>query len=102
MITLFGEEGAGLRAFRAFVCLARVNSCPFSLPLGVRGRLQLLIVALPGLYLLMFFMILLLPDYRKLIGSVCPINYKDINVCILSLLNFVSLCQATAKYSFIV
>ena len=33
-----------------FVDLARVNFCPFSLPLGVRGWLLLVIVALPGLF----------------------------------------------------
>ena len=48
VITSLGEEGAGLCASRgAFVCLfTSVNLCPFSLPLGVRGWLRLLIVAL--------------------------------------------------------
>ena len=51
MITSLGEEGAGVCAFRAFVCLfSRVNVCPFSLLLGVRGWLWLLTVALPGLF----------------------------------------------------
>ena len=31
-----------------FVCFACVDLCPFSLPLGVGGWLQLLTVALPG------------------------------------------------------
>ena len=35
-----------------FVCLffARVSSCPLSLPLGVDGWLQFVIVAFPGLF----------------------------------------------------
>ena len=33
-----------------FVYFAHVNVCLFSLPLGVRDWLQLLIVALPGLF----------------------------------------------------
>ena len=49
MITSLGEGGAGLYASRAFVCyLACVNFCPFPLPLGVRGWLWLVIVALAG------------------------------------------------------
>ena len=51
VITSLGEEGAGLCASRAFVCLfAPVNVCPFSLPLGISGWLRLVIVALPGLF----------------------------------------------------
>ena len=37
-----------------FVYFARVNSCPFSLPLAVGGRLRLVIVALPGLFYYFF------------------------------------------------
>ena len=33
-----------------FVYFARVNFCPFSLPLGVRGWLRLVAVALPALF----------------------------------------------------
>ena len=47
VITSLGEEGAGLFrvcASRAFVYLfSRVKFCPFSLPLGARGWLRLLI-----------------------------------------------------------
>ena len=46
VITSLDEEGAGLCASPAFVCFARVSSCHFSLPLGVRGWLRF--VALPG------------------------------------------------------
>ena len=48
MITSLGEDGAGLCASREFVYFARVNFCPFPLPLGISGWLRLLIVALPG------------------------------------------------------
>ena len=39
----------------AFVCFARVGSCLFSLPVGVRDWLRLVIVALPGLFYLTLF-----------------------------------------------
>ena len=52
-ITSLGKERAGLCAFRAFVYFARVDLCLFPLPLGVRNRLQLVIVTLPGLFLLL-------------------------------------------------
>ena len=50
VITSFGEERAGLCAFRAFVYFARVNFFQFSLPFGVRDWLQFVFVALPGLF----------------------------------------------------
>ena len=50
VITSLGEEGAGLCASRAFVCFVHVSFCHFSLSLGVGGRLQFVIVALPGLF----------------------------------------------------
>ena len=51
VITSLGEEGASLCASRAFVvCFERVSFCHFSLPLGVGGWLQFVIVALPGLF----------------------------------------------------
>ena len=52
---------AGLCASRAFVRLyfARVNFCPLSLPLGVKGWLRHVTVALPGLFLLFFSFALL-------------------------------------------
>ena len=43
----FGEERAGLCAFRAFVCFGHVGLCLFPSPLGVRNWLRLVIVALP-------------------------------------------------------
>ena len=46
-----GEKGAGLCASCAFfVCFARVDFCPFSLPLGAGGWLQFAIVTLSGLF----------------------------------------------------
>ena len=51
MITSLGEERAGLYASCASFYFTRVNHCPFYLPLGVRGWLRLVIVALPGLLL---------------------------------------------------
>ena len=38
-----------------FVCFARVGFCQFSLPFGVGGWLRFVIVALPGLFYLLFF-----------------------------------------------
>ena len=52
MINSLGEERAGLCDSRAFVCLfcrRHFLFFPFSLPLGVRCWLWLVIVALPGL-----------------------------------------------------
>ena len=50
VITSLGEERAGLCVLRAFVCFARINFCPFSLPLGLRDWLRFVTVALPGLF----------------------------------------------------
>ena len=41
-----------------FVYFARVNFCPFSLPLGVRGWLRLLIVVLPVLFFINFLLLM--------------------------------------------
>ena len=51
VITSLGEERANLSAFHIFVQFALVWFCLFPLPLGVWERLQLVIVALPGLLL---------------------------------------------------
>ena len=57
LITSLGEDRADLNAFCAwFVCFARVNFCPVSLPLGVRDWLRFVIVDLPGLFLLTFLL----------------------------------------------
>ena len=58
MITLLGEEGAGLSVSRAFLCLfrhlapldgcVRVSFCHFSLSIGVGDWLRFVILALPG------------------------------------------------------
>ena len=53
-ITLFGEEKAHLSVFHTFVRFALVLICLFSLPVGVLLGLRLVIVALPGLFLLPF------------------------------------------------
>ena len=53
VITSRWEEGGGLYASRAFVCLFVLyvlGFCPFSLPLGVGGWLRFVIVALPGFF----------------------------------------------------
>ena len=51
VITLVGEERAGLCTSRAFVCLFYTRYfCPFSLSLDVGGWLRLVILALPGLF----------------------------------------------------
>ena len=58
LITLFGEGGAGLRAYRAFVVFLAMHTLiciTFSLPPGVGGWLRLLLVALPGLFCLPFY-----------------------------------------------
>ena len=50
-ITSLGEERTYLNAFHIFVQFGLVWFCLFPLPLGVWERLQLVIVALPGLLL---------------------------------------------------
>ena len=52
VIISLGEEGAGLCASRAFVCLffTYVSFCPFSPPLGIEGWLRFVIVAFHGLF----------------------------------------------------
>ena len=51
IITSIREEKAGLYASRVFVCLFCTSKlCPFSILLGVRDWLQLVIVALHGLF----------------------------------------------------
>ena len=56
-ITSLGEERANLSAFRTFARFARVWFCLFPLPLGVWDWLRLVIVALPGLFILPFLWI---------------------------------------------
>ena len=52
MVTSLGEEREVVYVLlvHLFVYFARVNFYPFSLPLGVRGWLRLVVVALPGLF----------------------------------------------------
>ena len=54
-LTSLGEEGAGQYVSRTFVYFVHVNVCPFSLPLGVRDWLRLVIVTLPGLFINFFY-----------------------------------------------
>ena len=54
-ITSLGEETADLNVVRTFVRYALVWFCLFSLPLGVREGLWLVIVVLPGLFSYHFF-----------------------------------------------
>ena len=55
-ITSLGEERVNLSAFRTFVRFALVLFCLFPLPFGVWEGLRLVIVANPGLFLLLFYM----------------------------------------------
>ena len=56
-ITSLGEERANVSAFRTFVRFVLVKICRFSLPLGVWEGLRFVIVALPGLFSCLFFII---------------------------------------------
>ena len=52
-----GGGGAGLSAFRTFVRLVPVWFCLFPLPVGVWEGLRFVIVALPGLFSYLFFLL---------------------------------------------
>ena len=54
-ITSLGEERANLSALRTFVRFALVWFCLFPLPFGVWEGLQLVIMALPGLFSYLFY-----------------------------------------------
>ena len=54
-ITSLGEERAKLSAFHRFVRFVLVWFCRFPLPLGVLEGPRFMIVALPGLFILPFF-----------------------------------------------
>ena len=56
-ITSLGEERANLSAFRTFVRFALVWFCLFPFPLDVWERLRLVVLALPGLFSYLFFLI---------------------------------------------
>ena len=58
-ITSHGEERAYLSVFRMFVRFVHVWICRFPLPLGVWEGLRFVIVALPGLFFLPFFILLI-------------------------------------------
>ena len=55
LITSLGEEKANLSAFRKFVRFVLVWICRFSLPLSDWEGLQIVIVALPGLFSYLFY-----------------------------------------------
>ena len=57
-ITSLWKERASLGAFRAFVRFALVWFCLFPLPLGILDGLRFVIVALPGLFSYLFFLLL--------------------------------------------
>ena len=57
-ITSLGEERANLIAFRTFVRFVLVWFCRFPLPLGVWEGLRFVIVALPGLFSYLFFLLI--------------------------------------------
>ena len=56
-ITSLGEERANLSAFRTFLRFVLVWICRFPLPLGVWEGLRFVIVALPGLFSYLFFIL---------------------------------------------
>ena len=56
-ITSLGEERANIGAFRTFVRFVLVWICRFPLPLGVWEGLKFVIVALPGLFSYLFFIL---------------------------------------------
>ena len=56
-ITSLGEERANLCVFRTFVRFVFVWICRFPLPPGVWEGLRFVIVALPGLFSYLFFLI---------------------------------------------
>ena len=56
-ITSLGEERANLSAFRTFVRFVLVYICRFPLPLGVWEGLRFVIVALPGLFSYLFWIL---------------------------------------------
>ena len=63
LITLLGEEGASWSLGLSCICLLATHALicvTFSLPPGDRGWLQLLLVALPGLFYLPFSNFLML------------------------------------------
>ena len=72
LITVLGEGGAGLCAYRAFVSYAHVNLRHFSLPPVVRGLLPLLLVALPGHFCLPFFRLYVGPDINRFTSRSVP------------------------------
>ena len=57
-ITSLGEERANLSAFCTFVRFAFIWFCLFTLPLGVRDGLRLVILALPGLFTYLFLVLI--------------------------------------------
>ena len=64
-ITSLGEERANLSAFRMFVRFALVWFCLFPLPLGVWEGLRFVIVAPPGLFSYLLFLICKFKSERK-------------------------------------
>ena len=58
MITSIGEERANFSAFHTFVRFVLVWICRLLLPLGVWEGLRFVIVALPGLFSYLFFMLI--------------------------------------------
>ena len=56
-ITSLGEERANISAFRTFIRFVLVWICRFPLPLGVWEGLRFVIVALPGLFSYLFWVL---------------------------------------------
>ena len=74
-ITSLGKERANLSAFRTFVRFVLVWICRFPLPLGVWEGLRFVIVALPGLFSYLFFILILSMCH----SSVSPYTFKAIS-----------------------
>ena len=75
LITLLGEEGAGLCAYvHLFVSYAKLICVTFSLPPGVRAWMRLLLVVLPGHFSLPFCLEIpryYIPNEIKVTSQIC-------------------------------
>ena len=63
-ITSLGEDRANLSTFRTFVRFVLVSICRFPLPLGVWEGLRFVIVALPGLFSYLFYILIKRKHYK--------------------------------------
>ena len=75
-ITSLGEKRANLSAFRTFDRFVLVWICRFPLPLGVWEGLQFVIVALPGLFSYLFFLLIALSSSELMLSQGCFICHQ--------------------------